>query len=161
MRVLLVSDSPRITMQVSTALLGVDDAEVHEVRTPERALVLLDQGERFTIVIGDADTAPSGGFFLAREIKARGEMGEVMPPVVLLLAREQDRFLAKWSQADAHMLKPVDPFNLAQVVTAVVNGDALPELPGVAGSPTSGLLEVPGDEPGSGGADAVGAATAP
>jgi DNA-binding response OmpR family regulator len=160
-RVLLVSDNPRITLQVETAFLGVDDAEVFEVRTPERAVALLDDGEGFSVVVGDADTAPSGGFYLAREIKARAEMGRSMPPVVLLLAREQDRFLAKWSQADAHILKPVDPFNLAEVVQAVVNGRPVPELPGVGSAPTKSLAEVPGDEPGIGGIDGMGTSTAP
>jgi len=101
------------------------------------------------VVIGDADTAPSGGFFLSREIKARGQMGRDMPPVILLLAREQDIYLSNWSQADAFVLKPVDPFNLAAVVDAVVKGDPLPQLPGVGGDPTPSLLDLPGQDQGA------------
>ena len=149
MRVLLVSDNPRLSMQASTAFLGVDDAEIFEVRTPQRAVALLDEGERFSVVIGDADTAPSGGFYLSREIKARGQMGRDMPPVVLLLAREQDVYLSNWSQADAFVLKPVDPFNLAAVVDAVIQGGPLPELPGVGGDPTPSLLDIPGEDQGA------------
>lgn len=146
MRVLLVTENPRVSTSVMTALIGDSDSDVFEVRTPERAVALIDEGEGFTVVVGDADTAPSGGFFLAREIKARGQMGRNMPPVVLLLAREQDIFLSNWSQADAYVLKPVDPFDLRQVLAAVVQGESLPALPGVGGEPTASLLDIPGGE---------------
>ena len=146
MRILLVSDNPKVSMAVQSALLGGVDADLFEVRTPQRAVALIDEGERFDIVVGDGDTAPSGGFFLAREIKARVQMGRDMPPVVLLLAREQDIFLSNWSQADAFMIKPVDPFNLAQVLDALVAGDSLPGLPGVGGDPTPSLLDIPGGD---------------
>ena len=73
-------------------------------------------------------------------------MGRDMPPVVLLLAREQDRFLSNWSQADAFMIKPVDPFNLREVLLAVAGGEPLPALPGVGGDPTPSLLDIPGGE---------------
>lgn len=147
MRVLLVCDNPRVATSVHTALLGDPDAEVTQVRTPERGVALIDEGRQFDIVVGDADTAPSGGFFLAREIKARGQMGRDMPPVILFLAREQDRFLSNWSQADAYILKPVDPFNFRQVVQALVASEPLPELPGVGGEPTPSLLDIPGEDP--------------
>jgi DNA-binding response OmpR family regulator len=145
-RVLLVSDNPRLSATVQSALLGDPDADILEVRTPERAVKILDEGQTFDIVAGDNDTAPSGGFFLAREIKARGQMGRDMPPVVLFLAREQDRFLSNWSQADAYLIKPVDPFDFRLVLDSVVKGAPLPELPGVGGEPTPSLLDIPGGE---------------
>lgn len=148
MRVLLVSDNPRVAMKVTTALLGDDaaDTDVVQVATPQRGVALLDAGERFTVVVGDNDTAPSGGFFLAREIKSRGQMGQDMPPVVLLIAREQDVFLSNWSQADAYVVKPIDPFDLRATIDAVVKGEPLPALPGVGGNPTASLLDIPGDD---------------
>lgn len=145
-RVLLVTTNPRVSTSVTTALLGDPDTDVFEVRTPERGVALIDEGERYDVVVGDADTAPSGGFFLAREIKARGQMGRDMPPVVLLLAREQDIFLSNWSQADAYVLKPADPFDLREVLTRVVAGEPLPALPGVGGDPTPSLLDIPGED---------------
>lgn len=146
MRILLVSDNPRVSMGVMSALLGEDGTDLVEVRTPQRGVALVDEGQHFDVVLGDADTAPTGGFYLAREIKARGQMGRDMPPVVLLLAREQDRFLSNWSQADAYVLKPIDPFNLREVLHAVAGGEPLPALPGVGGEPTPSLLDIPGEE---------------
>lgn len=134
MRTLLVSTNPRISTEVTTALLGEPDVDVLEVSTPQRALAQLDEEGGFDLVIADADTAPTGGFALAREMKARVQMGRDMPPIVLLIARDADKFLAKWSRADAYIRKPVDPFNLAEVVRAVRDGVPVPELPHVGGT---------------------------
>ena len=134
-KILLVSSHEHLTAQVATALLGTPDADLAEVRTPERALALLDEGHYYDIVIADNDTWPTGGFALSREVKARQQMGEDMPPVLLLLARDQDRWLSNWSQADAYMLKPPDPFDLAETVQALVEDRPLPKLPGVGGEP--------------------------
>lgn len=145
-RVLLVCDNPRINAQVTSALIGDPDTTLMEVRTPQRAVALLDEGHHYDLVVGDNDTAPSGGYFLAREIKARGQMGRDMPPVVLLLAREQDRFLSDWSQADAYLIKPIDPFDFRTVAESLVAGEPLPALPGVGGDPTPSLLDIPGED---------------
>lgn len=130
MRILLVSSGPSLTRQVTSALPA--DAEVIEVRTPQRGLAVLDEGEHtFDVILGDADTHPTGGFYLAREIRARQTDGHEVPPVVLLIARPQDEYLSQWSQADAWILKPVDPFDLAEVLEALGAGRPVPALPGV------------------------------
>jgi CheY-like chemotaxis protein len=143
---LLVCDTPRVSSQVSSALPGDADTQITEVRTPQRALQLIDDRAqaRFDVVIADADTHPTGGFALCREIKARGQMGRTMPPVVLLIARDQDAWLSDWSQADAHVRKPPDPLDFAAVIEALVSRRPLPSLPGVGGSPVPSVLDVPG-----------------
>jgi DNA-binding response OmpR family regulator len=135
LRILLVSSHERVTAHVTTALPGSPDIDLVEVSTPQRALQLLDQGERYDIIIADNDTWPTGGFALSREVKARLHMGKDMPPVLLLLARDQDRWLSNWSQADAYIVKPPDPFDLAETVQALVDERLLPLLPGVGGDP--------------------------
>jgi len=131
MRVLVVNQNRQLSLLLTSALVGEDAVELLEVRTPQRALQQLDEVGGYDLVLADADTAPTGGFALAREVKARGQMGRDVPPVILLLARGQDRYLAKWSQADAFLLKPPDPFDLHAVITAVVAGEPVPDLPGV------------------------------
>jgi CheY-like chemotaxis protein len=129
-KILLVSSGPSLTRQVTSALpLGAD---VTEVRTPQRGLALLDEGEHtFDVILGDADTHPTGGFHLVREIRARQTDGRQVPPVVLMIARPQDDYLAKWAQVDAWILKPIDPFDLAEVLEALGAGRPVPALPGV------------------------------
>jgi DNA-binding response OmpR family regulator len=129
-RILLVSSGPSLTRQVTSALPV--DSEVVEVRTPQRGLAVLDEGQHtFDVILGDADTHPAGGFYLAREIRQRQTDGQELPPVVLMIARPQDEYLAKWSQADAWILKPVDAFDLAEVLEALGTGRPVPALPGV------------------------------
>jgi DNA-binding response OmpR family regulator len=159
-KVLLVSANPRINSVVRTALIGREEIDFLEVATPERAVQQIDEhGDgAFDIVVADNDMHPTGGFFLAREIKARGQMGRAMPPVVLLLAREHDVWLSNWSQADAYVVKPVDPFDLAETIEALVEGEPVPALPRIGGDPTPSLLDLPGDTEGGEAAGLIGGA---
>lgn len=162
MKVLLVSGGPVMTAQVTTGLRS--DADVTEVRTPQRGLAVIDEADTpFDIILGDADTHPTGGFYLAREVKARVAAGEEMPPVVLLIARPQDEYLSRWSEADAWLLKPVDPFDLAEVIEALVDGRPVPALPGVGAlgrverlGPGSDTVAADSGLPAGGAADTVG-----
>ena len=144
MKVLLVSASPGFTGQVTTAMTDGDQVSYTEVRRPERALAILDEGEPFDIVLADNDTQPTGGFYLAREMKARMRMGVELPPVLLAVAREQDDYLARWSEADAWILKPLDPFDLAEAVEALVERRPMPRLPGVKTFEQMGAIKGPG-----------------
>jgi DNA-binding response OmpR family regulator len=128
-KILLVSGGPSLTRQVTTALPA--DADVLEVRTPQRGLAVLDDEHTFDVILGDADTHPTGGFYLTREVRARMTDGEKVPPVVLMIARPQDEYLCRWVEADAWIVKPIDPFDLADVLEAVVGGTDVPALPGV------------------------------
>jgi CheY-like chemotaxis protein len=157
-RMLLVSGDRAVSAQVTTALAGRADLDVTEVATPQRALQQLDDEPPFDIVVGDNDTHPTGGFYLAREVAARRQMGRAVPPVVLLIARKQDAWLSDWAQADAWVCKPADPFDLAEVVDALAAGRPLPALPGMGGNPKPSVLDpaadpaqVPAGEPRRGG----------
>ena len=72
----------------------------------------LDSGA-IDLVIVDGDAQPSGGIGLCRQFK--NEITDC-PPIIVLLAREQDRWLAAWSQADATIVLPIDPVLTASVV---------------------------------------------
>ena len=141
MKILMAADHASVAAQVRTAVEGWDASTVFQVSTPQRAIALLDEGESYDVVVADNDTHPTGGLALAREVKARGQMGKDMPPVVLLIARAQDKWLANWSQADAYVQKPADPFDLRETLQAVVAGDPIPALPGVGGEPKPSLLD--------------------
>lgn len=72
----------------------------------------LDSGT-IDLAIFDGDAQPTGGIGLSRQFK--NEITDC-PPIIVLIARAQDRWLASWSQADAVILKPVDPVTAASVV---------------------------------------------
>jgi DNA-binding response OmpR family regulator len=73
------------------------------------------------LVILDGDAQPSGGIGLCRQFK--NEI-EDCPPIIVLLARDQDRWLAAWSQADATIVRPVDPVLAAGTVAEVLRARA-------------------------------------
>jgi len=139
-QILLVAKRDDIAAEVTTGLAGRSDLSFFRVASPHRALALLD-GEHgddygpFDLVVADNDTHPSGGFFLAKELSWRRDEGRGTPPVLLILARPQDRWLSDWSRADAYCVRPIDPFDLAEAVDALLEGGPLPELPGIGGDP--------------------------
>ena len=73
------------------------------------------------LLIADGETAKVGGFSVAREVKDRFFDA---PPVLLLIAREQDAWLAAWTGADAVVPFPVAPNALAEAVAAILRSSA-------------------------------------
>jgi DNA-binding response OmpR family regulator len=80
----------------------------------------LDLGEA-DLVILDGDAQPTGGIGLTRQFK--NEIRDC-PPIIVLLLREQDRWLATWSQADAIMVRPIDPVTAAATVRQTLEARA-------------------------------------
>ena len=71
------------------------------------------------LVVADEITSGAGAFAVAKDLKGATEPHPA--GVILVLAREQDVWLAKWSGADAWVTKPVDPFLLADKVLEVTS----------------------------------------
>lgn len=80
----------------------------------------LDSGD-IDLVILDGDAQPTGGIGLCRQFK--NEIADC-PPMIVLLLREQDRWLAAWSQAEATIVRPLDPMLAASTVAQVLRGAA-------------------------------------
>ncbi|HTZ45258.1 MAG TPA: hypothetical protein VMB79_15470 [Jatrophihabitans sp.] len=72
----------------------------------------LDSGD-IALAILDGDAQPTGGIGLARQFK--NEIRDC-PPIVVLLLRPQDSWLATWAQADATIVRPIDPVTAAEVI---------------------------------------------
>lgn len=83
-----------------------------ECATPPAVISALDDGG-VDLVILDGEASPIGGLGLCRQIKS-----EIFrcPPVLVLLGRPQDSWLAAWSMADNAVLHPLDPAAVAQAV---------------------------------------------
>lgn len=71
------------------------------------------------LLILDAEAAPVGGMGLARQL--RDEVFQC-PPIVLLVIRAADAWLATWSRADAVVATPIDPATLTGVVSRLLSG---------------------------------------
>jgi len=84
------------------------------------ALMAAMEDDRFDCLILDAETAPLGGMGVSYQVK---DEFRSPPPVVLLVARLADAWLATWSRADAVVGLPVDPLTLPGQVADVVRAD--------------------------------------
>jgi DNA-binding response OmpR family regulator len=72
------------------------------------------------LVVVEVGVTPYGAFGLTRDLKA---MPELACPVIVILERPQDEWLARWSGADALVTRPVDPFAIAQVAAKLLARD--------------------------------------
>jgi DNA-binding response OmpR family regulator len=115
--VLVYSNSADVRTQVRTAVgrrPAPDTGRIDWVECGAIADVIreLDEGG-IDVAILDGEAQPTGGMGLARQFKY--ELTDC-PPIVVLIARPQDGWLASWSLADAVINTPIDPVESASVV---------------------------------------------
>ncbi|MCY9784778.1 hypothetical protein KIK06_12850 [Nocardiopsis sp. EMB25] len=119
MRVLVYSDKAETREQVRMAVGRRPAADVPRVELVEcatapvviRRLESTDPAERIDVAILDGEAAPVGGMGLCRQLK-----DEIFrcPPVLLLVGRRDDGWLATWSRAEQVVSHPIDPVALAE-----------------------------------------------
>jgi CheY-like chemotaxis protein len=99
----------------------VPEAEIIEVATHPALIRLLDAGGADVMVL-DGEAHPSGGMGVCRQAK-----DEVFncPPVLLIIGRVDDGWLATWSRADAVVSHPIDPAALAQALAGLMRARAV------------------------------------
>lgn len=137
MRVLVVSEDPKERMRASSALTLHGGADVVEATSAKEARHLLIDGATFDVLVIDGDLYPQGGFSFLYEVRAAAELADAASaPAIVMIAREQDRFLSDWSGANELILKPVDPFALARTARAIVGDPGGSSTPGPAEDPS-------------------------
>ncbi|WP_030909536.1 hypothetical protein [Streptomyces sp. NRRL F-5126] len=119
--VLVYSDDANTREQVRLAAGRRPAADVPPVAFLECAtlpavLDALDRGGVDVCVL-DGESVPAGGMGVCRQIK-----DEVFacPPVLLLIGRPQDAWLATWSRADAAVTLPVEPVGFADALASLL-----------------------------------------
>ncbi|MYQ45564.1 hypothetical protein GTW40_10900 [Streptomyces sp. SID4985] len=124
--VLVYSDDSTTREQVRLATgrrpaPDVPRVEFVECATPEAAVRAVDAGG-IDVCVLDGESVPLGGMGLCRQLK-----DEVFdcPPVLLLMGRPQDAWLATWSRADAAVTLPVDPMEFAEALASLLRGRRL------------------------------------
>jgi len=77
------------------------------------------------LVVLDMQIANMGGLAVAIDLRLEGSAGRIPDvSILLLLDREADRFLAKRVDADAELVKPVDPGTLRRTVDRLLTREA-------------------------------------
>ncbi|MGW0625683.1 hypothetical protein [Streptomyces sp. NPDC002758] len=119
--VLVYSDDSNTREQVRMATgrrpaPDVPLVEFVECATPAAVLRELDKGG-IDVVVLDGEAVPMGGMGLCRQIK-----DEVFnaPPVLLLMGRPQDAWLATWSRAESAVTLPLEPMEFAAALASLL-----------------------------------------
>ncbi|WP_030564244.1 DNA-binding transcriptional response regulator [Streptomyces aureocirculatus] len=123
--VLVYSDDASTREQVRLATGRRPASDVPEVRFVECAtlpavLRELDKGG-IDVCVLDGEAAPAGGMGVCRQIK--DEVFQA-PPVLLLIGRPQDAWLATWSRAEAAVTLPVEPVEFASSLASLLREKA-------------------------------------
>jgi len=121
MTVLVYSDDVNTREQVKLALgrrpaPELPRVEFLECATEPSVIAALDKGGVDVCVL-DGEAVPAGGMGICRQIK--DEIYQC-PPVLVLLGRPQDGWLATWSRADAAVSHPLDPLAVADAVASLM-----------------------------------------
>ncbi len=120
--ILLATDADWLYADIDATLSG-GGTEVYRVRAGadvEAAILHLDPD----LVILDLQIGNVGGMATCMNIRIEQDMGRLADiPVLMLLDRDDDVFLARRSKADGWLIKPVEPFRLRRAVKALQAGD--------------------------------------
>ena len=121
LKVLVYSDDANTRQQVILALgrrphPDLPELTYVEVATEPVVIQQMDAGG-IALVILDGEAVPAGGMGIAKQLK--DEIFEC-PPVLVLIGRPQDAWLATWSRAEAVVTHPIDPVQLAESVIGLL-----------------------------------------
>jgi DNA-binding NarL/FixJ family response regulator len=120
--IVIVSDARTVLDEI---LAVVDDGEneIVELLTGQqvRAVVEADPPD---LVIADAQIQNMGGIAVCHDLKLEESGGRIPAiPVLLLLDRRADVFLARRSGAEGYLVKPLDPMRIRLAVEALTTGN--------------------------------------
>jgi hypothetical protein len=115
--VIVYSNLAEVRAQVRTAVgrrpaPDIPRIDWIECATSAQVVEQIDLGD-VDLAILDGEAQPTGGMGLARQFKY--EIDDC-PPIVILVARKDDGWLANWSLADGVITQPLDPVTAAEVV---------------------------------------------
>ena len=102
--------------------MDLPEHRITEIATGPALRLHVDSKKHVDLFILDGEAQPEGGMGIARELK-----DEVFncPPVLLVVARQSDAWLASWSKADDVMMHPADPFSLADKAASLLRKTSL------------------------------------
>jgi DNA-binding response OmpR family regulator len=119
-RVLVVADEPWVRNAVHAAL---SEAGVALIDHADPETVALTAADDIDVVLVDLQVGSMGGMAVTRAMKDAQPEGRTVP-VIMLLDRSADSFLAGRAGAEAWVTKPFDAAELRHAVKSVTVPDA-------------------------------------
>ena len=118
---LIVTDSPRVYDEV-TAVVEEPGTNVRWVRAGAAAIPALQEVPA-DLVVSDLQVGSMGGYAVAMDIALEAGAGRLDPvPVLLLLDRRADVFLARRVGVAGWLIKPLDPLRTRAAVQTLLAG---------------------------------------
>lgn len=119
--ILLYSDDADTRQAVKNAIgirpaKGMPRVEWVEAATADGAIMKFEEND-IDLIIADGETQKVGGMALLRRIEVEYE---TLPPSLVLIARQQDEWLAKFAGTTAVLSTPLDPIDLAESVSSLL-----------------------------------------
>jgi DNA-binding response OmpR family regulator len=114
-RIVVVTDDPRVADEARYGF--APDLEIEVFGDPREALASMARAAPAAAVV-DLRRGNAGGFALARDMHQNERLKEV--PILMLLERDQDSWLAKQAGADAIRTKPVGAAELVADTLALI-----------------------------------------
>ena len=120
--ILIASDADWVVDELKAAVEG-PDTTVRSVRQGESVAPAIER-QTPDLVVLDLQIGNMGGMATCIHLHLEADAGRLPAvPVLMLLDRRPDVFLARRSGADGFVLKPLDPIRLRTAVRTVLDGD--------------------------------------
>jgi len=119
--ILIVADAPSVLAELRSALED-DDTGIRELRSGAAVRQVVDE-EPPDLVITDLQVGSMGGVAICHDLRLE-ESGErqIHVPVLILLDRRADVFIAKQCGAEGWLVKPLDPRRLRKAALTLIDG---------------------------------------
>lgn len=121
--VLIAADAPWVREEVRSVLSGLPDVTIREVESGTAVIAEVREQEPDLVVL-DFQMGTMGAIAVTLELRLE-ESGDRLDhvPVLVLVDRRPDVFLARRSDAEGWLVKPLDPIRLRKAVTALLAGE--------------------------------------
>jgi DNA-binding response OmpR family regulator len=119
--ILIATDTASVFDEISSLVAGAGTT-VRWVRRGEDVRDAMNLAPA-DLAIVDSQIGTMGGIAVALDLRLEADAGRLEPrPVLLVLDRRPDVFMARRSGADGWILKPLDPIRVRKAVTALLAG---------------------------------------
>ncbi len=119
--VLIASDAPSVRAEVA-AVAGTPELTIREARSGPDVMREVARSLPDLVVV-DLQMGNMGGMAVCLELRLEESYGNLEHvPVLMLLDRRPDVFIARRSGAEGWVVKPLDPIRLRRAVAALLDG---------------------------------------
>ena len=119
--IIVASDAPSVRADVAAVVTGPGVEVIEATSGPEALAMVADEAPDLLVV--DLQMGSMGGMAVCLELRLEASYGQLPHiPVLMLLDRRPDVFLARRSGAEGWVVKPLDPIRLRRAVATLLHG---------------------------------------